>query len=74
MPEEAQWQELASILPSHPAVWMLCEADPLPAPVERLQSLGVRSLVFDPCGNRPGDGDFLAVMRRNVDRLWQAFQ
>ena len=74
MPEEAEWQELASILPSHPAAWMLWEADPLHAAVERLQSLGVRSLVFDPCGNRPEEGDFLTVMRGNVDRLLQAFQ
>ena len=74
MPEEAEWQELAAVLPSHAAVWMLWEADPLPASVERLQSLGVKSLLFDPCGNRPAEGDFLDVMRRNVDRLGQAFQ
>lgn len=74
MPTETEWQELASILSSHPVVWMLWEGDPLQASVERLQSLGVMSLVFDPCGNRPEEGDFLAVMKRNVDRLWQAFQ
>ena len=73
-PEEAEWQELSSIVRSHAAVWILWEADPLPASVERLQSLGVGSLVFDPCGNRPEEGDFLGVMRQNVDRLQQAFQ
>ena len=73
-PEEAEWQELSSIVRSHAAVWMLWEADPLPASVERLQSLGVGSLVFDPCSNRPEEGDFLGVMRQNVDRLQQAFQ
>lgn len=71
-PQEAEWQELSALLRSHPAGWMLWEGEPLPASVERLQSLDVRSLVFDPCGNRPEDGDFLAVMRRNVDRLRQA--
>ncbi|MCY4513929.1 MAG: zinc ABC transporter substrate-binding protein [Candidatus Tectomicrobia bacterium] len=74
MPEEAGWQELADILSSHEAAWMMWEGDPLPASVERLQSLGVRSLVFDPCGNRPSEGDFLDVMQRNVDQLGQAFQ
>ena len=73
-PDEAQWQELSSLLRSHPAGWMLWEGEPLPASVQRLQSFEVRSLVFDPCGNRPEDGDFLAVMRRNVDQLGQAFQ
>ena len=74
MPDEAGWQELTSILQSHPAEWMVWEGDPLPESVERLQSLGVRSLVFDPCGNRAEDGDFLAVMQQNVDRLLKAFQ
>ncbi|MDE0206108.1 MAG: zinc ABC transporter substrate-binding protein, partial [Candidatus Tectomicrobia bacterium] len=73
-PQEAEWQELTSLLHSHPAGWMLWEGEPLAASVDRLQSLGLRSLVFDPCGNRPEDGDFLAVMRRNVDRLRQALQ
>ena len=74
MPEETGWQELAAILASHQAVWMMWEGDPLPASVERLQSLGVGSLVFDPCGNRPSEGDFLDVMQRNVDQLGRAFQ
>ena len=74
MPEETGWQDLAAILASHEAVWMMWEGDPLPASVERLQSLGVGSLVFDPCGNRPSEGDFLDVMQRNVDQLGRAFQ
>ena len=74
MPEETDWQELSAILDSHEAAWMVWEGDPLPASVERLQSLGVGSLVFDPCGNRPSEGDFLDVMQRNVDQLGQAFQ
>ena len=30
---------------------------------------GVGSVVFDPCGNRPESGDYIAVMRANVERL-----
>jgi zinc transport system substrate-binding protein len=42
--------------------------------VEKLQTLGVQSLVFDPCGNTPEQGDFLSVMQQNVENLRQAFQ
>jgi zinc transport system substrate-binding protein len=42
--------------------------------VEKLQTLGVQSLVFDPCGNTPEQGDFLSVMQQNVVNLRQAFQ
>ena len=45
----------------------------LPAWVQKLQALGVRSLVFDPCGNTPEQGDFLSVMQQNAARLEQAF-
>ena len=74
MPDAEQWDGLSSVLETHPAAWMLWEGDPLPAAVARLEALGVQSLVFDPCGNTPEQGDFLSVMRQNVSRLQQAFQ
>ena len=74
MPNAEQWQGLQSILQTHAATWMLWEGDPLAASVDRLLALGVNSLVFDPCGNTPAQGDFLSVMQQNVARLQQAFQ
>lgn len=74
IPEAAQWQALQSLLQTHAAKWMLWEGDLLPASVDKLQTLGVKSLVFDPCGNTPKQGDFLSVMQQNVDNLRQAFQ
>jgi len=29
--------------------------------------------VFDPCGNAPDQGDFMSVMRQNVENLKAAF-
>ena len=58
-----------AILSEHPARWMLWEAEPLPDTVGRLRELGVASVVFDPAGNRPGEGDYLSVMQANLDRL-----
>ena len=74
MPDDEAWQGLQSILQEHAAAWMLWEGDPLPTSADKLQVLGVNSLVFDPCGNTPEQGDFLSVMRQNVARLQQAFQ
>ncbi len=73
-PDAGQWKELQSIVQGHAAAWMLWEGDPLPASVDELQTLGVKSLVFDPCGNTPEQGDFLSVMQQNVARLRRAFQ
>jgi len=51
--------ELNRILKEHPAKWMIWEGKPLLGSVQQLQALGVESLVFDPCGNKPDQGDFL---------------
>ncbi len=72
-PSADQWTELRAILREHPAEWMVWEGEPLPGPVEGLRNLGLESLVFDPCGNVPEEGDFLDVMRRNIRNLEKAF-
>jgi zinc transport system substrate-binding protein len=74
MPEDEQWNALQALLAKHPAKWMIWEGEPMAASVEKLQTLGVQSLVFDPCGNTPEQGDFLSVMQQNVVNLQQAFQ
>jgi zinc transport system substrate-binding protein len=66
VPSQLQWRELAELLAAHPARWMIWEGDPAPETAERLRALGVDSLVYAPCGNRPEKGDFLAAMRRNA--------
>jgi zinc transport system substrate-binding protein len=70
-PTPEQWQELQSLLAGHPARWMIWEGEPSPAIVERLREIGVESVVFAPCGNRPDDGDLLTVMQENTAGLQQ---
>jgi zinc transport system substrate-binding protein len=69
-----QMMELNSILKEHPANWMIWEGDPMKQSAERLKAISVDSLVFNPCGNTPDQGDFLSVMRQNVENLKPAFQ
>ena len=74
MPSNAQWSELKGILANHPAQWMVWEGTPMQTSVDKLKSAGMGSLVFDPCGNVPDrGGDFLSVMRQNVENLRAAF-
>ena len=74
MPSDEQWQALHTLLADHAARWMIWEGEPLPASVAKLEAMGLQSLVFAPCGNRPAQGDFLSVMQDNVTTLAQAFQ
>ncbi len=71
---DQQWMELKAILKQHPAKWMIWEGEPVQASVDRLKTHGIDSLVFDPCGNVPEQGDFLTIMRQNVENLRAAFQ
>jgi zinc transport system substrate-binding protein len=69
MPEAGEWENLKQILSAHPAQWMLWEAAPAPEIAAKLKALGVASVVFSPCANRPEQGDFLETMRRNMDNF-----
>jgi zinc transport system substrate-binding protein len=73
-PGDGAWLKLGEVLQEHQARWMIWEGPPLAESVERLERMGMRSVVFDPCGNRPDQGDFMTVMRENADRLRQVWQ
>ena len=73
VPDDAAWAELAALRRDHPAAWMIWEADPLPETVAKLEAVGMRSVVFDPGSNRPETGDFMDVMRANLQALRTVF-
>lgn len=66
VPDAKALEELKGLLQTHPARVMLWEGAPAAESVALLKTLGIESVVFDPCGNRPDQGDFLSVMEANV--------
>jgi zinc transport system substrate-binding protein len=74
VPTDEQWTELQGILKDHAATWMIWEGEPNASSAAKLKSMGINSLVFDPCGNTPVQGDFLSVMQQNAENLKAAFQ
>ncbi len=72
-PTEQMLADLRHELEHHPAQWMIWEGNPLPETITVLEGMGLSSVVVDPCGNRPGEGDFLQVMKRNTEQLKQVF-
>ncbi|MGI9327739.1 MAG: metal ABC transporter substrate-binding protein [Pseudomonadales bacterium] len=74
MPNSAQWQALADILIEHPARFMIWEQEPLPQVRERLGAMGIEVIVYRTVGNRPAQGDFVSVMRANVDAVSRGLQ
>jgi len=69
-----QIMELNGILKEHPAKWMIWEGNVMKQSAEKLKAIGIDSLVFNPCGNTPDQGDFLSVMEQNIENLKSAFQ
>lgn len=74
VPGARQVDDLKKILKGHPAKWMIWEGVPEAESVAKLAELGVESLVFDPCGNAPDEGDYLKVMRSNIENLANAYK
>lgn len=73
MPEDSQWEQLRYIHETFLANWMLWEQPPLNGIEQQLQGMGIGVLIFDPCGNRPTEGNFINAMQRNIDSLKQAY-
>jgi zinc transport system substrate-binding protein len=73
IPSAEQWLELQKILKEHRSKWIIWEGEPMGESVKRLKSIGVNSLVFDPCGNVPDQGDFLTIMHQNLENLKLGF-
>jgi zinc transport system substrate-binding protein len=74
IPTNEQMLELHTMLKDHPAQWMIWEGEPVKQAVDRLKAIGMQSVVFEPCGNAPDQGDFMSVMRQNVENLKKVFQ
>ena len=71
-PTAAQWGDVEKRLESHAAKWILWEATPRRETAERLTAMGLTSVVFEPCGNRPAT-NYLDTMRENYQRLATIF-
>jgi len=73
MPDDSEWEQLRYSRENFLANWMLWEQQPLNVVEQKLQGIGIGIVVFDPCSNRPAQGDFLGVMERNIDGLKRAY-
>jgi zinc transport system substrate-binding protein len=72
VPQAEEWHQLDHLVRHGPARWMLWEGEPHPDVAAELTERGLSSIVYDPSANRPRQGDFLQVMRQNVERLRSA--
>lgn len=73
VPDDKAMADLNVKLTGHRARWMIWEGEPAKESVEKLDLIGIRSVVFDPCANVPDSGDFMTVMQANVKALETAF-
>jgi zinc transport system substrate-binding protein len=72
MPSTEQWINFKKNLKEHPSSLMLWEADPSNEIKSSLHELGIKSVVFNPCGNTPSEIDFMSVMKSNIKSLKNA--
>jgi zinc transport system substrate-binding protein len=73
VPDDKAMTDLTTILSGHRARWMIWEGEPVEESVAKIAAVGLKSVIFDPCGNVPESGDFITVMKANVEALEKAF-
>ncbi len=69
IPTKKQWQELEKLTDRSKKQLMLWEDTPLPELQNKLSDLNIEVIVFKPCGNKPAEGDFLSIMKNNINNL-----
>jgi zinc transport system substrate-binding protein len=69
MPSDEQWRELDELMVQHPGKWMIWEDTPAPEIVAKLEERGIDVAVFRPCANIPESGDYMTVMKENVEAM-----
>ena len=67
VPSREQWDDFKKNLEQHPSTIMLWEGEPSDKVTSSLFELGVKSIVYNPCGNTPSKGDFISVMKNNIN-------
>lgn len=72
-PTDKQMEELKTLLATHKAKWMVWEGVPAKEGAEKIKTMGLQGVVFDPCANNPEKGDFLSIMKANVEGIENAF-
>ena len=69
LPDQAMVRNLDDLLEAHAAKIMLWEGEPLEAIELMVEEKGLQTLVFDPCGNRPEEGDYFSIMQTNLKNV-----
>ena len=67
--KDTDLNDLKKLLAGHNAEWMIWEDEPSEANVAAIAALGLKSVVFSPNANVPGEGDWLSVMKQNIANL-----
>lgn len=63
------WNDFRHEQSHHPFKYMIWESQPLDETIEKLNSQGVESIIFNPCTMPPQQGDFISVMEANIQNL-----
>jgi len=68
-PTKKQWEELDNLFADKKVMFMLWEDNPSGETILELKKRNMESVIFNPCGNKPAEGDFLSVMNDNINNL-----
>ena len=69
MPDDKQWDDFKHNLDHNTSNFMLWEGEPGQDIKDSLKSLGITTVLFGPCSNKPKASNFMEIMRENVKNM-----
>lgn len=69
VPDEASLDGIRETMAENEVRHLLWESAPAAEVAAAMENLGLENVLFSPCETAPETGDYLTVMRQNVDRL-----
>ena len=74
IPNEKQWTEMSKFISGTKPNLMFWEMNPRVETQRKLAEMNIQVSVFNPCANKPKNGDFISVMNDNFNSAARVFE
>lgn len=69
LPTEEKWNQFSELVNQHSVERIIWDKEPITEIKIKIEEMGLKVIVYDPCSNKPQEADFMSVMNKNIENL-----